>query len=129
MTLIALSTCLVFIAPFVLWNAKEFFRVTLLSLEPFPSSFLAGRFSMRPLVEGVFPHAPLWLIGLTIVVVGALNWIQVDRARVAATTAIGYCVFLMLLHRTFTHYYLPVMAMVACLNYEPSAASDERPRS
>lgn len=129
MTLIAASTCLAFIAPFVLWNAKEFFRVTLLSLKPFPASFLAGQFSIRPLVEGAFPNASLVLIGLTVVVVGVLNWFQVDRARIAATTAIGYCVFLLLLHRTFTHYYLPVMAMVVCLNYETSESLDDRPRS
>ena len=129
MTLIALTTCMVFIGPFVLWNAREFFRVTLLSLEPFSASLLAGRFSLRPLVEGAFPHASLWLVGLTILVVWVLNWMQDDRVRIAATTAIGYCVFLLLLHRSFAHYYLPVMAMIVCLNYEPSADSDEPPRS
>lgn len=101
---------------------------SLLSLEPFQASPLAGRFSLRPVVEGAFPHASPWLVGQTILVVGALNWMQVDRARIA-TTAIGYCVFLLLLHRSFSHYHLPVMAMVVCLNYEPPTDSDEPPRS
>jgi hypothetical protein len=120
-TLIALATCLLLIAPFVVWNGKEFFRVTLLALEPFPVSHLAGQFSMRPLVENLFPHAAACLLVLTFVVVGALNWTQSNRSLVAATTAVGYGVFLLLLHRTFSHYYLPVMAMVVCLNYENSA--------
>jgi chromate transport protein ChrA len=72
----------------------------------------------------LFPHAVPCLLGLTVVVVGALNWVQVDRSRIAATIAVGYCIFLFLLHRAFPHYYLLVMAMVVCVNYEELPSSD-----
>jgi len=123
LTLASLSTCLAVLAPFLVWNPKEFIRVTLLALAPFPVSFLAGHFSMRPLLEGMFPHAVAWAAALTVAVVVGLNAVQSDRSRVAATIAVGYCVVLMLLHRTFSHYYLPVIAMIVCVNYEPPATS------
>jgi hypothetical protein len=127
LTLASLSTCLVFLAPFLIWNPREFVRVTLLALAPFPVSFLAGHFSMRPLVEGLFPHAVACAAALTVAVVIGLNAVHSDRRRVAATIAVGYCVVLMLLHRTFSHYYLPVIAMIVCVDYEaPATAEDEK---
>lgn len=123
LTTTSLATCLAVLAPFLVWSPGEFVRVTLLALEPFPVSFLSGQFSLRPMVEGLFPHAVACLMGLTVLAVIALNAVQADRGRVAATIAVGYGVVLMLLHRTFSHYYLPVIAMIVCVNYEATETS------
>ena len=124
-TLVSLVTCLVFISPFVIWNAPEFFRVTLLSLEPFTDNQLAGRFSLRPLVAGLFPRAPEVLLAVTIIGVMGLNGRRSKNANnVAAATCLGYCIVLLLLHRTFTHYYLPVIGMILSIPFENERVSE-----
>jgi hypothetical protein len=122
---IALLTCFIIISPFVLWNAKEFFRVTLLSLNAFSTAQLAGRFSLRPLTESLFPHAAeAFLVGAITVVI-AINYSRrMNGTQAAAIVALGYCIFLFCLHRTFSHYYLPVIAMIFSIPYREHSLAD-----
>jgi hypothetical protein len=125
---IALLTCFVIISPFVVWNAKEFFRVTLLSLNAFSTAQLAGRFSLRPFLEGLSPHASEMFLAAAIAVVIAINYSRrINRSRAAATVTLGYCLFLFGLHRTFSHYFLPVIAMILSIPYYEESDPGDTP--
>jgi hypothetical protein len=118
LTGLSVLACLPLVGPFLVWDAGEFFRVSLLSLEPFPPELLLGRFTLRPAVDLLHPQAAAALLGL--VVLGAVLLNARRRATptaVAVTLALGYCLVLLLLHRTFTHYFLPVVAMVVSVPY------------
>jgi hypothetical protein len=130
LTGIALSTCLLAISPFVVWNAKEFFRVTMLSLNAFTTAQLAGRFSLRPLMEGLFPYAPEVFLVTAIAVVIAINYSwRMNATQAAAIIALGYCIFLFCLHRTFSHYYLPVIAMILSIPYQDESGPRKTPQT
>jgi hypothetical protein len=118
LTLVALLSCFLVVSPFVCWNTNEFMRVTLLSLEPFSTEEIAGRFSLRPLLASAFSQAPEVFLPVAVAAVMAVNWYRSPgSSRVAAATALGYCFVLLLMHRSFSHYYLPVIAMVLSIPY------------
>jgi hypothetical protein len=128
LTGIALFTCFLVISPFVVWNANEFFRVTLLSLNAFSTAQLAGRFSLRPLTEGLFPHASEMFFAAAIAVVIAINYFRrMNGSQAATIVALGYCIFLFCLHRTFSHYFLPVIAMILSIPYHEESAPGKTP--
>jgi len=109
----ALTICMLVISPFLLWNAPEFFRVTLLSLKPFTPDQMAGTFSWRPLVDYLSPWGtPLLLtLAFAFVVRRGFTW-QGSKAEASVVIALSYCAVLLLLHRSFSHYFLPVIAMI-----------------
>lgn len=113
LTAIALVVCLLIISPFLSWNAPEFFRVSLLSLKPFTPDQIAGTFSLRPVLDGLLPWGAPFLLALTFAVVGTLGvtW-RGSKTEASVVITLGYCVALLLLHRSFSHYFLPVIAMI-----------------
>jgi hypothetical protein len=114
LTGMSLATCLVLIAPFLFWNPGEFLRVSMMSLKVFTPAQFAGTFTLRPLLAGVFPVLPTVLFAAIIGGGMLLVWLKGDSpSRVVAVIVVGYCLLLVLLHRSFTHYYLPVIAMAA----------------
>ena len=108
----ALGICLVIISPFLFWNPNEFIRVSLLSLTPFDAATLAGRFTWRPMFGAIHPQFPTVLMLVAAVAAIVFNAGR-NRSRVAALAAanLAYCAILLLLHRTFSHYFLPSMAL------------------
>lgn len=123
----ALGICLLVISPFLLWDAPEFVRVSLLSLRPFTADQIAGTFSLRPLLVGMTPLATPILLALTLAAVAAVASVgRASRAEAASILALAYCVVLLLLHRSFTHYFLPVMAMILAIPH-PIPALEHRP--
>jgi hypothetical protein len=104
---------LLIICPFLLWNAGDFFRVSLLSLKPLTADQMAGTFSLRPLLDGLSPFAAPLLLTLTFAAVVALGFAgRGSKTDAAVVITLGYCAALLLLHRSFSHYFLPVIAMV-----------------
>ncbi len=123
LTWVALITCALIICPFVIWNAGEFFRVTLLSLTAFNTDQLAGRFSFRPLVDGFFPHsADVLLVTIIMFVMAIVYCRRMNGSHLAVVVALGYCGVLLLLHRTFSHYFLPVIAMILSIPHQENDA-------
>jgi hypothetical protein len=128
LTATALGTCLLIICPFLLWNAREFFRVSLLSLKPFTADQMAGTFSLRPLLDGLSPWAAPLLLALTfaaVVTVGSVG--RGSKTDAAVVITLGYCVVLLLLHRSFSHYFLPVIAMILVAPH-PGCISEHCPK-
>lgn len=109
----ALILCLLIISPFLLWNAPEFFRVSLLSLKPFTPDQMAGTFSLRPVLDGLSPWVAPFLLVLTFAVVATFGFTwRGSKTEASVVITLGYCVVLLLLHRSFSHYFLPVIAMI-----------------
>lgn len=111
----AVGVCGLLVGPFLVWDGREFLRVTTAALDPFGPETIAGRFSLRPAftTAGVPPE---WAAGLA--VVGVFATLAVRRpapGRGFGLAVFGYCVVLLMLHRTFTHYYLPVLAAAVAL--------------
>ncbi len=113
-TALATGICFVFVGPFLCWNADEFLRVTLLSLTPFDSAAFAGRFSWRPLLQSLHQYTPTLAILAVTAATAALNVWKIRSSHTAWIAAnLAYCATLLLLHRTFSHYFLPIMAVIA----------------
>jgi hypothetical protein len=113
-TVLSLIVCLAWTAPFLLWDGREFLRVTLASLDPMTDAEMAGRLTLRPLLADIHPKLPLLLALATI---GSAMLLHVryrlTRAALVASLALALFLVLALLHRSFTHYYLPVLALMA----------------
>ena len=108
----ALGWCLLLLSPFLIWNAAEFFRVSLFSLVPFESAQFWGRFTLVPLISQVHPHAPWFLFFATILCTMLVSARCRTYQGFLAVSGLGLFVLLVLLHRTFSHYYLPAIALV-----------------
>ena len=100
------------LSPFLIWNAAEFFRVTIFSLVPFESAQFWGRFTLVPLISQVHPHAPWFLFFATILCTMLVSARCRTYQGFLAVSGLGLFVLLALLHRTFSHYYLPAIALV-----------------
>ena len=109
---IALGFCLLLLSPFLVWNLSEFFRVTMLSVKQFEPTAFWGRFTLVPLISQVHHDAPKLMVALTI----ACAMLVAARCRTSrgflALSGLGLFVVLTLLHRTFSHYYLPAISLI-----------------
>ncbi|HTN77816.1 MAG TPA: hypothetical protein VL096_21305, partial [Pirellulaceae bacterium] len=113
-TIVSLIVCLAWVGPFLAWDSREFCRVTLESLDAIPDSQLAGRVTLRPLLVSMHPRLPLALALSAMGGVALLNVrYRLSRRAIVVALALAFYVVLILLHRTFTHYYLPVFALLA----------------
>jgi hypothetical protein len=118
LALLSLVPFLVLVVPFILWDPTRFFDATI-GLQPFPPELFVGRMTLRPLVAAISPAAPALV---TLLGVAAAVWYAHRHGSGATTMAaagLASAVLFLLLHRTFTHYYLPAMAMV--LTFAPLA--------
>ena len=101
------------IAPFFLWHPAAFLRVALLNREPFPPELMAGRLTLQPIASAVIPHAEFWL---SLASIAVACW-AARRTRhpevVVASMALGLCGALLFQPVSFSHYFLPVLALVA----------------
>ena len=97
LTATALGICLLIICPFLFWNAREFFRVSSLSLKPFTADQLAGTFSLRPLLRQPSRWAAPFLLALTFAVVMTVGFIgRGGKTDAVVIITLGYCVALLL---------------------------------
>jgi hypothetical protein len=127
LTGVSLATFLLVISPFLLWEPRQFVEVTVFSQfnNPITPDLQPGRFTLVPLVADLFPAAPLVIaLGCTALLV---LWVLFRARRaesVVAAAAAGYCLALFLLPRGFSHYFLPVIALVlSCPHPADPAAS------
>ena len=82
-------------------------------MKPFTADRMAGTFSLRPLLDGLSPWAAPFLLALTFAVVMTVGFVgRGSKTDAAVIITLGYCVALLLLHRSFSHYFLPVIAMI-----------------
>lgn len=104
---------LVTLAPFVAWGPRQFVEVTLGSIGPLPRELMHGRFTVRPWLEDVSPWLPTVASG--VVGLGAcVAALKVRTARgLVAVLAISYLALLLLLVRSFSHYPMPTLVMLA----------------
>lgn len=110
---LAIGVFLALIAPFLLWNPRQFILVAFLSRGAFPPELMSGRFTIAPLFSGLIPHASLILTGFGI----GLGTIFAMRARqpesTVAAMALALCFALLAQSVSFSHYFLPVLTLAA----------------
>jgi len=112
LTGLALIPFLVFVSPFLLWDAPQFIHATMTGLKPFDATAFAGHFTLLPLVAERIPHAShVFIVGATFLGAGIAYRRKTPEA-VVILTAVVYCVVLLFLHRIFSHYFLPVLALI-----------------
>jgi hypothetical protein len=100
---------LAIIAPFLAWNPAEFARIAFDRRGALPLSLMAGRFTLYPLIAGY----SMVLTGLFLVA-GILAARRARRPEsVLATIAITLGAAMLVQPVSFTHYFLPVMALAA----------------
>jgi hypothetical protein len=104
---------LALLAPFLIWNPNQFFEVTFLSRGAFPPDVMSGRFTLLPFFSGIVPHASLTLT-LIAVFVAAVCAMRARRPEAVVTAmALGLCGTLLFQPVSFSHYFLPVIALMA----------------
>jgi hypothetical protein len=106
---------LAILAPFLAWNPSQFLRIAFDRRGSLPASVLAGRFTLFPLIRGSSP-----LLTLVILVAGMLVARHAKHpATVVATIAVALCAAMLVQPVSFTHYFLPVMALAALATAAP----------
>jgi hypothetical protein len=101
------------IAPFLLWKPGPFLEVAFLNRRALPPEFMSGRFTLLPLVSGIGPHAGVVLSLVVLFVAVAYAMRAQGPETVVAAMAMGLCGTLLLQPVSFSHYFLPVIALVA----------------
>jgi hypothetical protein len=84
---------------------------------------LAGRFSLYPWVGGYSPLATLGILVVGILVARSAR----RAATVLATVAIALCAAMLVQPVSFSHYFLPVMALAALTTAPPVPAPSGTP--
>jgi hypothetical protein len=108
---VAAFCCAVFVLPFVVWDPPSFLSAAF-GLRPFAPEELAGRFSLRLPLERVVPGTA-GVVALAVAIAAAAASLgRNEGASIVVYGAIAYVVFLLMLHRTFSHYFLPPVAAV-----------------
>jgi len=127
---VALFTCALIVTPFILSNPKGFIDVAFISQVPFRDSQFPGRFTLLPAATILVPvHTTSVFIGCTFILGAWLGYRAKTAGAVAGAMAVAYCLALMFLHRTFSHYFLPVIALAtsAEVEWEPAPARGTEP--
>jgi hypothetical protein len=119
LTALSIAVPAVTVLPFFVWEPGNFIEATT-GMATFDGERFAGRFSLRPLLDGVASWAPLSAMLLAGVSALAVARRLRDRRDWLPVAGIAYCVVLLLLHRSFSHYFLPVLVLV--LAYSPSSS-------
>jgi hypothetical protein len=106
---VAAVVFLTIIAPFLAWNPAEFLRIAFDRRGALPSSLMSGRFTLYPMIGG---HS--LSITLLILIAGMLTAGRARRPEtVVAAIAVTLCAAMLAQPVSFTHYFLPVMALAA----------------
>src|SRR5262249_11009625 len=88
---LSVAVFMALIAPFLLWNPKQFLDIAFLSRGTLPSKVMSGRFTLLPLVSGIVPHASVSLSSLAMLVGAAFATRAHRPEAVVAAMALGLC--------------------------------------
>jgi hypothetical protein len=106
---VAAVVFLAIIAPFLAWNPGQFVRIAFERRGALPLSLMSGRFTLYPLIAGYSTA-----LTVSFLIAGMLTVRRAQRPEaVIATIAVTLCAAMLVQPVSFTHYFLPVMALAA----------------
>ena len=112
-TIAAATVLLVLVAPFLIWNAQGFVEIAFQPRPYFGRDWMAGRLTLLPLAETLFPH-PTAVLSVLAVGLGSLFAARSRSGeQLLSAMAVTLCVAILALSVTFPHYFLPVMVLAA----------------